>query len=264
MGPHQGSVEGKENLPRPAGHTLLDAWRAPGCGIASSSPALPHTAGPASGSGASSSARGPPPSPGLWALQGASWAGAGLMPTRAEPGLRGTDMPRGAGKSRFTCPVWPQQLSQQLSSGSSSRGQNSWLSRAHLRRPHHRLPQPRGPGGDGDRVPARGLQRHHPRQRLHPLPLQLLLAGRHQALLLVRARSGAAPSTPCPHGAKPWRAPGRGADGHWSSAGRTGSWQWAAPERRPRGHGAAGTAQRGGGFRIWGARWDGWCGVSGW
>ena len=25
MGPHQGSVEGKENLPRPAGHTLLDA-----------------------------------------------------------------------------------------------------------------------------------------------------------------------------------------------------------------------------------------------
>ena len=25
MGPHQDSVEGKENLPRPAGHTLLDA-----------------------------------------------------------------------------------------------------------------------------------------------------------------------------------------------------------------------------------------------
>jgi len=25
MRPHQGSVEGKENLPRPAGHTLLDA-----------------------------------------------------------------------------------------------------------------------------------------------------------------------------------------------------------------------------------------------
>jgi len=25
MGPHQGSVEGKENLPLPADHTLLDA-----------------------------------------------------------------------------------------------------------------------------------------------------------------------------------------------------------------------------------------------
>jgi len=25
MRPHQGSVEGKENLPRPAGHTPLDA-----------------------------------------------------------------------------------------------------------------------------------------------------------------------------------------------------------------------------------------------
>jgi len=25
MRPHQGSVEGKENLPRPAGHTLLEA-----------------------------------------------------------------------------------------------------------------------------------------------------------------------------------------------------------------------------------------------
>ena len=29
MRPHQGSVEGKENLPRPAGHTLLDAPQDP-------------------------------------------------------------------------------------------------------------------------------------------------------------------------------------------------------------------------------------------
>ena len=29
MGPHQGSVEGKENLPRPAGHTPLDAPQDP-------------------------------------------------------------------------------------------------------------------------------------------------------------------------------------------------------------------------------------------
>ena len=29
MGPHQGSVEGKENLPRPAGPTLLDAPQDP-------------------------------------------------------------------------------------------------------------------------------------------------------------------------------------------------------------------------------------------
>ena len=29
MGPHQGSVEGKENLPRPAAHTLLDAPQDP-------------------------------------------------------------------------------------------------------------------------------------------------------------------------------------------------------------------------------------------
>jgi len=31
MRPHQGSVEGKENLPRPAGHTLLDAPQVPVC-----------------------------------------------------------------------------------------------------------------------------------------------------------------------------------------------------------------------------------------
>ena len=29
MGPHQGRVEGEENLPRPAGHTLLNAPQDP-------------------------------------------------------------------------------------------------------------------------------------------------------------------------------------------------------------------------------------------
>lgn len=108
-----------------------------------------RTGGPSSGkrwpSGASSSPQGPPPPRGLWVFGGGvvgrGKADANTCRARAPRDGHSHGAWEKAGKS-FTGPAALQQLSQQLSSCSSSRGQNSWLSCAHLRRPHHRLPQP--------------------------------------------------------------------------------------------------------------------------
>jgi len=43
MGPHYGSVEGKENLPGPAGHTLLDASQEPISFLGSQGTLLTHS-----------------------------------------------------------------------------------------------------------------------------------------------------------------------------------------------------------------------------
>lgn len=60
-----------------------------------------------------------------------------------------------------------------------------WLRCADLRCPRHRLPQPCGSRGNQDTVPApRALQRDGQARGLCSLPLQLLSAGWHQALLL--------------------------------------------------------------------------------